>query len=347
LSDERETELLVSILAGYPDRVARRRAAPKGEGAGEVELLLAGGGAAELAAESVVRRAEFVVAVEAEERRAVLQRAGRRAAGSVVRVASAVEPEWLLDLFPDRVAETTEARWNSQQERVEAVSRLLYDQLVLTETRAPDARGAEVSRVLAEAAGVAGVEAFVERESIERFLARVEFVARTFPEADLPALSEADASVALAAMCEGRRSFAELRAAARAGELFDRLRAKMTAEQSRLLARMAPERVALAAGRQARVSYERGRPPAVASRLQDFFGMSDSPRVAGGRAAVVLELLAPNNRPVQVTSDLAGFWERHYPQVRRELSRRYPRHAWPEDPRTAPPPKAGKKSQSK
>ncbi len=345
--DEQESELLISILAGYPDRVARRRATPKGEGADEVELLLAGGGAAELGAESVVRRAEFVVAVEAEERRAgVAARGGRRAARSIVRVASAVEPEWLLDLFPERVVETAEARWNSQQERVEAVSRLLYDQIVLTETRAPDARGAEVSRVLAGAAGVAGVEAFVERESSERFLARVEFLARTFPEENFPALAEADAAEALTAMCAGRRSFAELRAAARAGELFDHLRAKLTAAQSRLLARMAPERVALASGRQARVSYERGREPSIASRLQDFFGMNDSPRVAGGRAVVVLELLAPNNRPVQVTSDLAGFWERHYPQVRRELSRRYPRHAWPEDPRAAPSQKAAKKSQS-
>ena len=344
LSDEQEGELLVSILAGYPDRVARRRATPKGGGAEEVELLLAGGGAAELAAESVVRGAEFVVAVEAEERRAAPVRAGRRAAGSVVRVASAIEPEWLLDLFPARVVETTEARWNSQQERVEAVSRLLYDQLVLTEARAADARGAEVSRVLADAALAAGVESFVERESVERLLARVDFLARTFPEANFPALSEADVRSALAAMCAGRRSFAELREAARGGELSERLRASLTAEQSRLLARMAPERVALAAGRQARVSYERGRPPSVASRLQDFFGMTDSPRVAGGRAVVVLELLAPSNRPVQVTSDLAGFWERHYPQVRRELSRRYPRHAWPEDPRAPPPHGGGKKS---
>jgi ATP-dependent helicase HrpB len=297
-----------------------------------------------LAAESVVRGAEFVVAVEAEERRAAVMRAGRRAAGSVVRVASAIEPEWLLDLFPERVVETTEARWNSQQERVEAVSRLLYDQLVLTEARAADARGEEVSRVLAEAALAAGVEAFVERESVERLLARVDFLARTFPEANFPALSEADVRSALAAMCAGRRSFAELREAARGGELFERLRASLTAEQSRLLARMAPERVALASGRQARVSYERGRPPSVASRLQDFFGMTDSPRVAGGRAVVVLELLAPSNRPVQVTSDLAGFWERHYPQVRRELSRRYPRHAWPEDPRAPLPHGGGKKS---
>ena len=95
---------------------------------------------------------------------------------------------------------------------------------------------------------------------------------------------------------------------------------------------MAPERVALAGGRQARVTYERGRAPSVASRLQDFFRMREGPRVGGGRVPLVLELLAPNRRPVQVTQDLAGFWERHYPVVRRELSRRYPRHAWPEDP---------------
>jgi ATP-dependent helicase HrpB len=90
--------------------------------------------------------------------------------------------------------------------------------------------------------------------------------------------------------------------------------------------------VTLARGRQVRVNYEPGKPPWIASRLQDFFGMREGPRVAGGRVALVLYLLAPNQRPVQVTSDLAGFWERHYPAVRRELGRRYPRHAWPEEP---------------
>jgi ATP-dependent helicase HrpB len=90
--------------------------------------------------------------------------------------------------------------------------------------------------------------------------------------------------------------------------------------------------VVLARGRRARVRYEPGRPPRVASRLQDFFGMTAGPSVGGGRVPLVLELLAPSQRPVQVTTDLAGFWERHYPAVRRELSRRYPRHAWPEDP---------------
>ncbi|HEX8190003.1 MAG TPA: ATP-dependent helicase HrpB [Pyrinomonadaceae bacterium] len=329
LSEEKETELLVSVLAGYPDRVARRRARAVEHGE-PVELLLSGGGTAELAPESVVRGAEFLVAVDAEER-SDAGRAGR-AAKTVVRLASRVEPEWLLDLFPDALAEKTEARWNAQGERVELTRRLTYDQLVVEEWRAPRVEGEEVTRALAEAALNVGPQAFADPEEAERFLARVEFVARTFPGAGLPPLGDEDVRAALAGLCEGRRSFAELRDAARGGGLVEILRRRLTPEQSRLLAQMAPERVALARGRQARVRYERGREPSVASRLQDFFGMREGPRVAAGRVALVLQLLAPSQRPVQVTTDLAGFWSRHYPSVRRELGRRYPRHAWPEDP---------------
>jgi ATP-dependent helicase HrpB len=88
-----------------------------------------------------------------------------------------------------------------------------------------------------------------------------------------------------------------------------------------------------------KIHYEAGRPPWIESRLQDFFGLAQGPAVAGGRVPLVLHLLAPNGRAVQVTTDLAGFWERHYPALRRELGRRYPRHSWPEDPlRASPPP---------
>ncbi|HEV7893834.1 MAG TPA: ATP-dependent helicase C-terminal domain-containing protein, partial [Pyrinomonadaceae bacterium] len=343
LSEEDERELLISVLAGYPDRVARRRASKDARDTSR-ELLLSGGGTAELSAESVVREAEFMVAVDAEERGDSASTAFSRssksgmsatksgAAKSVVRIASAIEPDWLLDLFADSLAERVEARWNAQGERVEVVRRLVYDQLVVDEWRADKAEGEEVTRALAAAALDAGARAFVDWEQVESFLARVEFVAGAFPEESIHVLVDADVNSALEGMCEGRRSFAELREAARAGELLERLRRRLTQEQSRLVARAAPERVTLARGRQARVKYERGRAPYVASRLQDFFGMSDGPRVACGRVALVLQLLAPNQRPVQVTTDLAGFWSRHYPSVRRELGRRYPRHAWPEDP---------------
>ncbi len=338
LTDEEERELLISILAGYPDRVARRRASGGGADGEGAELLLSGGGGARLAPESVVRRAEFMVAIDAEERRQA-GRGGGSARGqrTQVRLASAIEPDWLLDLFAERIKETTEARWNAQGERVEAVRRLVYDQLVIEEWRANEATGEEVSSVLAGAALSAGVYAFAERETLERFLARVEFVARTFPEAELVAPGEEEVRECFTQMCEGRRSFAELREAVRAGELQEFLRAKVGRTGARLLATMAPERVVLARGRQVRVQYEPQRPPYVASRLQDFFGMNEGPKIAGGRTPLVLQLLAPNQRPVQVTTDLEGFWTRHYPRVRQELSRRYPRHAWPENPLADPP----------
>jgi ATP-dependent helicase HrpB len=134
------------------------------------------------------------------------------------------------------------------------------------------------------------------------------------------------------ALCNDRLSFAELRAAIEGGELRQCIHRMMTPEQLRLLEKMAPARVQLGSRRALSVNYVAGQTPWIASRIQDFFGMSESPTVGGGRVPLVLHLLAPNKRPVQVTTDLKGFWHRHYPQVRRELGRRYPRHSWPEDP---------------
>ena len=96
------------------------------------------------------------------------------------------------------------------------------------------------------------------------------------------------------------------------------------------LEQIAPGQLRLPGGRQVKVHYEPGKPPWIESRLQDFFGVRETPRI--GNTPVVVHLLAPNYRPVQVTTDLAGFWERLYPEVRRELSRRYPKHKWPEKP---------------
>ncbi len=103
------------------------------------------------------------------------------------------------------------------------------------------------------------------------------------------------------------------------------------------LERLAPERVRVPTGSQIRLRYEAGRPPVLAVRIQELFGLATTPTVAGGRVPCLLHLLAPNQRPQQVTDDLAGFWERTWPQVRKDLRARYPRHAWPEDPLAAEP----------
>jgi ATP-dependent helicase HrpB len=327
IENQGDEALLISILAGYPDRVARRRSLKSDSR----ELLLSGGGAARLSPSSVVGQSEFLVAIDAEERRDSNQARSR-----VVRIASRIEPEWLIDLFAGQLRETTEAKWNSQSERVEVVERMMYDQLAISESRssrAGAAAGRELAaQVLAEAALAAGLQRFIEPETVAGFLARVEFVAKTFPESSTPALNDEDVRESLIALCDGLKSFSELRAAVKEGALIEALRQRLSSEQRRLLDKMAPEFVAIAGRNRVRVNYETGAPPWIESRMQDFFGMKTGPVIAGGRAPLVMRLLAPNHRPAQVTTDLAGFWLRVYPQVRKELSRRYPRHAWPEDP---------------
>ncbi len=316
--------LLIALLAGYPDRVAKRRTL-KGDNR---ELLLCTGGGAELSEASVVQQSEFLLALDAEQKR-------DQRGGTLVRLASEIKPEWLIDLCADRLRETTEARWNAQAERVEIVQRLLYDQLVITESRVNEVRGPEAARVLAEAARTAGLQKFIDPAKVEQFCARAAFIAAAFPEAGLPAFNDDDVQQALEQLCDGLRSFTELRVAAgkaNQGGLVEVLRRQLTNEQQRLLAQNAPDSVTLAGRRQVRVNYARQQTPWIEARLQDFFGMQEGPKIAGGRVALVLHLLAPNQRPVQVTSDLGSFWQRHYPAIRRELSRRYPRHAWPENP---------------
>jgi ATP-dependent helicase HrpB len=319
---EVDEALGLAILAGYPDRVARRRRA------GGAELVLAGGGTAQLAPSSVVKEAELMVALDAEER----GEQGR--AGQVtVRSASRVEAEWLLDLHADRLTEKTEFVWNAEGGRVDVLRRLAYDQVVLDESRAPARAddGPAASRVLYEAVR-SRARTLVDGEALDRVLGRAAFLRKAAPELALPELPGLDE--ALAALCDGKTRADEISGP----ELFEALLAPFDGAQRRKLDELAPERLTLPGGRAVRVQYPLDQPPFIESRLQDFFGMTDGPKVARGRVPLTLHLLAPNQRAVQVTSDLAGFWDRHYPAIRRELCRKYPRHSWPEDPRTAQPP---------
>jgi ATP-dependent helicase HrpB len=278
-----------------------------------------------LAETSVVREAPLLIAVDAEE----------RANGQIlVRLASEVDPLWLLDLYPERLTETDARVWNAQTQKVERLTRMAYGAISLEETRAPAEPGPETSRVLAAEALSAGLERFVDPEVLAGWLARVETLAQAYPEAGLPAPDDAFLRSTLERACEGLRGFAELREVS----LISLLEAQLSPAQQRLLSGKTPERVTLPGGRGAKVRYARGQAPWIESRLQDFFGLAQGPTVCDGRVALVLHLLAPNHRAVQVTTDLAGFWERHYPAIRKELMRRYPRHAWPEDPRHATPP---------
>jgi ATP-dependent helicase HrpB len=290
--------LLLAVLAGFPDRLARRRAGG--------QVMLASGVAAEV--EGGAPTYEFMVALDVEDR--------SDKALPLIRMTARVEPEWLLDLFPERVVEQTSLVWNRATERVEKLSALLYESLVLEESRGA-ALGAEAEKLLAAKVMEVGVEQFVDREEFALFAARVEFAGLEMP----------DVAQAVRELCVGLQSFNDMRVAAK--NLLPLLEQKLGA---RRLNELAPTSLRLQGGRQTKVRYEHGRPPWIASRLQDFFGMKETPRIGPGKTPLVIHLLAPNQRAVQTTTDLAGFWERLYPAVRKELMRRYPRHAWPERP---------------
>ena len=297
-SGEDDDSLLLSVLAGFPDRVARRRTGN--------QIMLSTGISAEVAGERP--HYEFMVALDAENR--------KENPLPLVRMTARIEPEWLLDLFPDRVEERASVLWNRAGERVEKVSALLYDKLVIQESRGA-ASESEAATLLAEKALEAGIDRFVEKEIMESFLSRLTFAGLESP----------DIREALRELCMGLQSFSELKDAAK--NLMPLLLQKI---DSRLLDEIAPLNIRLKNGRPTKVHYEQGKSPWISSRLQDFFGMQDTPRIGPDHKPLVVHLLAPNNRAVQTTADLAGFWERLYPKVRREMMQRYPKHAWPENP---------------
>jgi ATP-dependent helicase HrpB len=166
-----------------------------------------------------------------------------------------------------------------------------------------------------------------------RYLVRLSCLRQWMPELNLPAYEETDLRELLTWLAPGAKSFADLRNADWLGGIQGRL----THQQRQAVEREAPERVEVPTGSHLALQYELGRPPVLAVRIQELFGLSETPRVAGGRVKVLLHLLAPNYRPQQVTNDLASFWANTYPQVRKDLRGRYPKHAWPEDPLAAPP----------
>ena len=319
-----------ALLAAFPDRVARRRQlaanVERNRSGQRVELVFGTGGSAGIENSALLTSAgEYYIAVDVEE---------RNKSTRICRSICAIEPEWLFDQEPEGVTESNDVSWDEERERVTAFDRMLYDGLVLSEQRAqPDPEKAAV--VLAQAAVASGVEKFCDPAALANVIARVKFVRDGLPDPELPDLGGDGLRQLIEKLCLGKSSFKELREADVLGEMLYTL----TQEQRAKLEKFAPESVGLPAGRRLKINYEPAKPPWVESRLQDFFGMKIGPTVMGGRVPLVLHLLAPNLRAVQVTADLAGFWTRVYPELRRELGRRYPRHSWPEDPHVVTPPR--------
>lgn len=314
--DDEEDALLHATLAAFPDRVGRRARALGSE------IAFSRGGGATLGEDTVVREAQFLVAVDVEERRGT----------NVVRLASKIDVEWLLEMFPNDVTDGGSVRFDPKTERVETVSALMYGALSLDETRRSDVRSPAVGACLAKEALARGPASFCDADELLMLQRRAAFVAQH--REGFPALDDAAVAGVVNELCADLVAMSELRDA----NVIANLLATLSPAQRATLDRDAPSHVTLPGGRRTPIQYEPGKPPFIESRLQDFFGMKAGPALVDGRVPLVLHLLAPNLRAVQVTTDLAGFWDRHYATIKKELMRKYPRHFWPDDPRTAQPP---------
>jgi ATP-dependent helicase HrpB len=314
-----EQDFQRALLAAYPDRVARRREPKSRRG------VMVGGRGVRLVDESAVNDSEFFVCLDLD--------AGKRGerAEAIVRQASAIERAWLA---PELMRTAIELGFDEKREVVTATRRTTYDDLVLEEAQVVLPKEGEVGEVLAKHA-VEHVDRAMPDASdpSHAFLQRVRSLRAWMPELALPALDEAEIKTWIPDLCTGCRSFEDLR---KLGWI-EILRSKLTHKQLAALEREAPERFQVPSKSWIKIDYAPGRAPVLAARIQELFGLADSPRVAGGRVRVLMHLLAPNGRPQQVTEDLKSFWNGAYAQVRKDLRARYPKHAWPEDPWNAQP----------
>jgi ATP-dependent helicase HrpB len=314
--DESDAALARCVLAGYADHVALRRSVEHNtcemEGRRRVTLERS----------SAVGDARTLVVVEAREVEA--PRVDGGGVRTVISLATAIDPAWIGELFPDRIETRKHLVWDEEECAVFEVEGVYFGALALQSSqRVPTDRSA-AGQLLASHV-VSGSLRFDQwNKATDTWLSRARCVAEWFPERDLLTYDEDDLAVIFnEAVGESTRW-----SVARRAPILDHLRNAMSWAEQQFVEQMAPERIRLPSGHGMKISYTPGEAPRGRARIQDFYGLNETPRIAGKRTPLLLEILAPNFRPAQVTDDLQGFWQRTYPELRRELSRRYPKHEW-------------------
>jgi ATP-dependent helicase HrpB len=300
----------------YPDRIAQRRTS----GAGR--FLLASGRGAYLKTGDLLAAREYIVAAELDGN----PRDAR------IFLAAAYDGALLRRQFADRIDWQAHVAWDSQHQRVAAVRRCRYGELVLHTEPITNPDPDQVQAALLAGVRCHGLECLPWTRELRGWQARNEFLRRVMD--GWPDFSDAGLTAELekwlAPVISGITRLRNLQKI----DLGKALRGRLDWRRREALDRLAPVRLQVPSGRAIPVDY-RADPPVLAVRLQEMFGQSETPIVAGGRQRLVVHLLSPAGRPVQITQDLAGFWQSGYKEVRKSLRGRYPKHHWPEDPLSA------------
>ncbi len=303
-----------ALMLAFVDRICKRR-----EPGGKTAIMVGGRGV-KLANECAVTDAELFVAVELVE-------TGQSDAS--VRQASAIDKSWLPK---SHLASSTDVLYDNVRQKVVAFKRTRFCDLIIDEAISAIPDDVDAGEVLAQALSATGVDLLpLIDEQTTQYLARINFLRENMPELELPQLSSEPWRDLLPLWCIGSSSLAELKSRS----FLSILHSQLTREQLSAIASEAPEHILVPSGNQIKLLYEACKPPVLAVRIQELFGMQATPKIAGSRKAVLLHLLAPNYRVQQITDDLASFWKNTYSDVKKDLKARYPKHSWPDNPLVA------------
>jgi ATP-dependent helicase HrpB len=312
-ADDAPAGLCRSLLAAYPDHLCVRR------DQGTLLCNLRAGRRGELAKESLVRKARLFVAAEIRE-----IKTAKSEIKTILSLAAEIKEQWLSEDFPGAWSRESRLEWNPAARAVEGRTQTTCLGVAITDAPSGDIDRLKASALLAETILSKGLELSAWDQGVEQWINRVRWVAGVFPEEGFPLFSDDDRRMLVGRLCEGELQYERVRVK----PVLPLLQGMLTPRQRDFLERTAPASFALPSGRNIRILYEPGAPPRGRARIQELFGLRESPKIAGGRASLLIEILAPNNRPVQITDDLARFWTVHYPDIKKTLSRRYPKHEW-------------------
>ncbi|OYP32166.1 ATP-dependent helicase HrpB [Rhodopirellula sp. MGV] len=305
-----------TLLAAFPDRLARRRnpGSPKG--------VMVGSRGVQLDRDSAVRTSEFFLCLNVDG----------RGADANVRMASAIEQAWLPNEWVD---ERQEKFFHPSMKAVVARQRSYILDLMINENPATAIADEESAALLYQQAHVRLGDVLPDDQALAGYLARWRFLDQyrdeTLGPDSLPITSEDALDQVLTQLCQSSLSFKDLQKA----PWLDHLRGLLSYQQQQWLDAQAPEAIEVPSGNRIRLTYELGKRPILAVRIQEIFGWKTTPKLAGGSTTIQLHLLGPNYRPQQITDDLESFWKSTYHEVKKELKRRYPKHFWPDDPASA------------
>ena len=310
--DSSNAALDAALVAGFTDRIAFK---PERE---RPHCALAGRRKVELARESLVHEPGFIVALEVRESGPDHDRLVS------IPVAHPVPRGIVERALPHAFSRRNVAGWNRETRAVETAEEELFLDAVVARKARPAQPSPEVERELVARIKSGEIKLDGWDEHCEPWIARVRCVSGWFPERGLIAYSDEDLDIIRTELCSGcvRAREVEARTAV------DAVRSALSWEDIQFVERMAPAAIAMPRGFRMKIEYTPGSPPRGRAKIQDFYGLEETPKVAGGRVQLVVEILGPNFRPLQVTQDLGNFWRVLYPEMRNELRRRYPRHEW-------------------